>query len=452
MWTLGRLLAGALALAGTLAPDSFEYVAFTPPPAWRVAHAEGGRQYVLHEPSGAGLIKLLPSEPTPRDADRVFADLWRVHATQIIVGPAPRPAIRREGDASIAVGSRQVASQGTTVRVVVTAVLWRGRALGIVGMATGARRQAELDAFFNTLRLQPNPPGTAPPAPAAPPGTTTGARTPTGAPAGGLAFDVPPGYVQQRGGDVVILAPAAVGERTPCIYGIAAPRAATGSLEADAEAALLQSVVPGWRRLDDWHYAMRGTSAAGWPYAWYRAAFEGELGGQRQAVNAMAMVLPAGEGRVHVVWGMGSIARCLLDDASFEALFHSLRPAGWTSDEGRALMRTLVGTWRYTASAGLQQLTFRSDGRYDRDLGSRASVGVTERTSTVASGGRFTLRDGMLTLVPDQRPQAPDRYHVRLYDEWFPGNRVWKRAIALVDGATNPPLVIPYYRVDEGAP
>src|SRR5688500_5951452 len=133
MWMLSRLLAGVLALGGAHALDSFEYVSFTPPPAWLVSHAEGGRQYVRNEPSGVGLIKLLPSEPATRAADQVFADMWRVHATQIIVGPPPRPTLRREGDATIAVGSRQVASQGTTVRVVVTAVLWRGRALGIVG-------------------------------------------------------------------------------------------------------------------------------------------------------------------------------------------------------------------------------------------------------------------------------------------------------------------------------
>jgi hypothetical protein len=230
---------------------------------------------------------------------------------------------------------------------------------------------------------------------------------------------------------------------------LAPPRATTGSLEADAEAALTQVVVPGWRRLDDRHAAMRGTAAAGWPYVWYRAAFEGQLGAERQAVNAMAMALPAGPGRVHVVWGMGSIARCLLDDASFEQLFHSLRPGGWTSDGGQALTRALVGTWRYTASAGLQQLAFRADGRYDRDLGSRASVGVMERTSATASGGRFTLRDGELTLVPDHRPQSRDRYRVRVYDEWFQGG--WKRAAALLDAAASPPLVVPYYRVDEGA-
>lgn len=264
-----------------------------------------------------------------------------------------------------------------------------------------------------------------------------------------LGFDVPPGYVQQRSGDVIILAPATASDQTPCIYGIAPARPATANLEADAEAALLQDVVPGWRRIDDRHAAMRGVAAAGWSYVWYRAAFEGNLGGQRQAVNAMAMVLPAGEGKVHVVWGMGSIARCLLDDVTFEHLFHSLRPSGWTSDGGQALTRALMGSWRFTATAGLQQLQFTNDGRYARDLGSRARVGVTERTSSTATSGRFTLREGELVLVPDHRPQSPDRYRVRLYDEWFPGG--WKRAITLLDGAAKPPIVIQYYRVDESA-
>jgi hypothetical protein len=97
----------------------------------------------------------------------------------------------------------------------------------------------------------------------------------------------------------------------------------------------------------------------------------------------------------------------------------------------------------------VQQLTFRADGRFARDLGNRARVGVTEQTSATASEGRFTLRDGELTLVPDHRPQEPDRYRVRVYDEWFLGD--WKRAIALYQGGGTPPLVIPYYRVDDAA-
>ena len=265
-------------------------------------------------------------------------------------------------------------------------------------------------------------------------------------PAATLAFDVPPGYVQQRQGDVIMLGPATVSDRTPCIYGFFGSRPTSGDLERDAKTALLEAVVPGWRRLDDRHYAMRGVSADGWPYVWYRAAFEGDMGGQRQAVNAMAMVLPAAPGRVHVVWGMGNIARCLLDDATFEHLFHSLRPSGWTTDRGKALATALAGSWRFTATSGLQQLTFRSDGTYDRDLGTRARAGVAERTSSTAAEGKYSLRDGLLTLVPSHRPGNPDRYRVRAYDEWQ-GER-WRRVMVLLDNST-PPLVIMYYRVDE---
>lgn len=440
MWLLAPLMAGALALDPSAARDRFEFVSFTPPPGWLVSHAEGGRQYVRDAPDGAGLVRFLPSEPATGDAARVFAAMWSAHAAPVIAGPAPAPAIGSEGEVTVAIG---LTSRGAAARVVVAAFLWRGRALGVVGMATGPARQAELQAFFTSLRAEPEASRAAPSAPAPPPpsaGASPGAGAPT------LGFDVPPGYTRQRNGDVVVLAPAAASDRTPCVYGVAPPMASSGNLETDAEAALVRTVVPGWRRLDDGHYAMRGVSAAGWEYVWYRAAFEGQVGGERQAVNAMAMVLPAGPERVHVVWGMGSIARCLLDDATFEQLFHSLRPAGWRSDGGQALSRALAGSWRYTADAGLQQLTFGADGRFDRDLGTRATVGVTERTSATASGGRFTLRDGELVLTPDHRPGSPDRYRVRVYDEWSAGR--WKRVLALMDAAATPPRVIPYYRVE----
>jgi hypothetical protein len=438
MWLLGQLLAGALALGHSVDRDTFEFVTFTPPSGWSMSPIDGGRRYTRSEPDGVGVIQFLASRPASSPAAQLFAEMWRAQAEQI-AGPPPQPTVGSEGEVTVALGASEVASQGTTVRVVVVTLLWRGRALGVVGMATGPQRQGELEAFFGTLRADPSAPSAAP-APAPGP-AGRGA-------AGDLGFQVPAGYVQQRNGDVILLTPAAASDRTPCIYGIAPPVASSGNLEADAEAALVQVVVPGWRRLDGYRYAMRGVSAAGWEYVWFRAAFQGEIGGQPQAVNAMATVLPAGPGRVHVVWGMGSISRCLLDDVPFEQLFHSLRPAGWTSDGGQALVRALVGSWRYTASAGLQQLHFRADGRYERDLGSRATVGVTERTSATASGGRFTLRDGELVLAPEHRPQSPDRYRVRLYDEWVAG--AWKRAIALLDETANPPLVVPYYRVDEG--
>ena len=78
-------------------------------------------------------------------------------------------------------------------------------------------------------------------------------------------------------------------------------------------------------------------------------------------------------------------------------------------------------------------------------LGSRAQVGVSERTSATATGGRYTVKDGELVLTPDHRPQSPDRYRVRVYDEWYQDR--WKRVLALVSGG-EPPLVVPYYRVE----
>jgi hypothetical protein len=266
-------------------------------------------------------------------------------------------------------------------------------------------------------------------------------------PAGDLGFTVPAGYLQQKQGDLIILAPANAGPESPCVYGLAGRLAYTGSLEAAAEAALTQVVVPGWQRLDDRHAAMRGTSADGWPYVWYRAAFRGNMNGQQTAVNAMALVLPAGPGQVHLVWSMGNIAHCLADDATFEALFHSLHPPAWTPDGGQALTKAMAGTWRFTAgSAGMHQLTFRPDGRYARDLGTTARVGVMETTSSQATDGRFALRNGELTLTADHRPQAPDRYRVRVYDEWYQDR--WKPAMTLVNAGITPPTVVQYYRVD----
>jgi hypothetical protein len=258
-----------------------------------------------------------------------------------------------------------------------------------------------------------------------------------------LTFDLPTGYTeQQRTGSVIVLAPATANERTPCLYGFAGRMPASGNLEADAEAALVNAVVPGFRRLDRWPSAMRGTSAAGWPYVWYRAAFEGDLGGTRQAVNGMAMVLPAGPGEVHVVWGMGSIARCLLDDASFEQLFHSLRPPGWAPDGGQAMTRALLGVWRYTADVGIQQFTFKDGGRYERDLGSRAIA----TTSATVMTGRFSIREGELVLEPDHRPESPDRYYARAYDERYQDR--WKPSLVLFDSRANPPNVVQYSRAE----
>jgi hypothetical protein len=141
--------------------------------------------------------------------------------------------------------------------------------------------------------------------------------------------------------------------------------------------------------------------------------------------NDLVFALPTGyieqrNGEV-IILAPATTNECLLDDVPFEQLFHSLHPPGWTPDGGQALTRALLGTWRFTAHVGLQQLTFKAGGRYERDLGSSTHIGESERTSASATGGRFTIQDGELTLTPDHRPASPDRYYVRVYEEWFQG-------------------------------
>lgn len=238
MWSLSGLLALVLgATSGTgRVLENFEYVTFTPPPAWSVVNAAEMRQYVRNDQGSPGVIKLFASRPATGTAAQIFTELWRAEAAKIVTGPTPAPAVRQVGDVTLAAGAKQVQSQGTPVRVVVTVILLRGRSLGIVGMAVGARRIAELDEFIKSLDVAQSAPTVAT--------ATTPATTP--APANGstiLGFDDPPGYTQQRTGDVTILSPATVNERTPCEYGIAATRTATGNLEADAASALTESVV-----------------------------------------------------------------------------------------------------------------------------------------------------------------------------------------------------------------
>lgn len=104
-------------------------------------------------------------------------------------------------------------------------------------------------------------------------------------------------------------------------------------------------------------------------------------------------------------------------------------------------------------SRGSRQLTL-PNGRYrievkDMALQSRRA----HDGDTHAPNGRIArplnrVRCSELLPTPDHRPQHPDRYRVRLYDEWFAGG--WKRAIALLNATAAAHLVIPYYRLDDG--
>ena len=312
----------------------------------------------------------------------------------------------------------------------------RGRVFGAVGIARGEEMSRAVHNFFGSLRLSGvvrSSPAAAPPASGAP-GEVE------------IDFDVPPGYVVGREGPNVVLSPLKNDQQTPCTYGISQPRPSRGSFDADAESALLD-VYPGLQRIDDRRRIMKGTSATGWPYFWNKADLWQGPSAFSQRASAMAMAIPAGAGRVHMIWGRGT-PFCTFDDVSFVKLFLGLRPRGWVSDEGKALAREILGTWRWTtgySSANMMmQYTFSPDGRFILDSGSTTQLGITERTSTGTRGGRYSLRGNEITLTRDSGDRKA--YRIRTYEEFSLCG--WKRVISLLDESASPQATVEYFRVD----
>ena len=420
------------------AADTFESLTFVPPPGWAFQDTQEGRIYVGTEPNGTGnaIIAIYTSRPGTLPASQAFAAYWRAHVEKALPGPPPEPKLGREGDFTLAAGTKQGIAQGATMNATVVAFTGRGRVFGAMGIARGETMTRATHTFFASLRLNAAAPGG--PA-AAPP-----AKVLTGAPE--VDFDVPPGYVTAREGANIVLSPVNADKQTPCTFIIGPPRPSRGSLDKDAEAALLD-VYPGWQRMDDRRRIMKGTSATGWQYFWNKADLWQGPSAFSQRASAMAMVVPAGPGRVHVVWGRGT-PFCTFDDASFVKLFLGLRPRGWVSDGGKALGRDILGTWRWTSGASsanmMMQYTFSADGRFVLDSGSTTQLGVTERTSTGTRGGRYSLRGSEITLTRDSGDRKV--YRIRTYDEFGLGG--WKRVMSLLDESANPQATVDYYRVD----
>ena len=412
MSIVGPLVAVAIAAgAGT---ERFESITYgPPPPSWSVLDlGEEGRRYVRQEETGNGVILVTGQASTGTPAE-AFTSLWRDHAARLVPGPAPEPSARREGDLTVLSGARTIVSEGAPVSASVIAVVGAGRALGVVGISTGDAMQPEVAAVLASVHVSPVP----------------ASRAASGEPAtaGDLEYEVPPGYLERSEPGKIVFLPEVFDARTPCVYGLAPPRRTRGSLEADAEAALLEVLEPVWRPVAGRRGAMRGTAAAGWPYAWVRSAFQQDAPGAGQAVQAMAMVLPAGGGKVHVVWGRGDQAQCGLDDVSFERLFHGLRPSGWMSDGGKVLQRDVVGSWSSGGSGGPRQLVLRADGRYER---TSSSAGAGAPPGTVVQG-RYTLRGDELTLSAEVGARDVRHYRVRVHDAWRPEG--WKRSLTLLE-------------------
>lgn len=262
-------------------------------------------------------------------------------------------------------------------------------------------------------------------------------RAQTGAASFEVDFTAPSGYVARNEGGLLWILPENLADvRTPCIYGLAPPRPSRGSLEADADAALIETVAAGMLRTSEYRIARRGVAAAGWQFFLSGGNFQAQIAGEARYLAVMAMVFPAPANRVNVVFGLGGADRCNFDDVSFAQLFHSLRPRGWPNPVGNALERDLIGTW---GGSRLSRHTFLADGRHS----SGASGVLNDRAISGERNGRYTVRGSEITITRIAG-QAPERFRVYIYDKWHIAQ--WARAMTVLYDDSGPPYVAEYVR------
>ena len=431
--TMLCLLAVMTLLADEAYADTFEFLTYTPPRGWINQAIKDGTTY--RRSSGIGLITFYASYPATGSASEEFVQMWRARVEPIVPGPAPKPQIQSDGDYVAAVGGQRVDAKGTITTISLSAIVGRGRAIGVLTITAGDEAYREVTAFLDSLNVAP--------------GTPAATTSKSGSVPGGeieVDFDAPPGYVSRRDGGMVVLTPTTVDEKSPCAYGVSPARPSKGMLEEDARAALLEAL-PGWQLKSDSYNAMRGVAGAGWPYFWFRTDVQRLVGGSYEYATAMTMAFPAGPGRVNIVWGFGNPARCTLDDLAFARLFHSLRPRGWNSDGGKGLSRDLQGTWRNSQRVGIAQYKFMANGRYEFGIGTTTRTELLENTSSSVSDGRYELRGAELTITPDRRDRGAYKYRVRIYDEFVLGR--WTRTMSLLDENAKPALEAQYLRFED---
>lgn len=407
-------------LAVNVFADTFEFLAFTPPPGWTSQAANNGTTY--RRPTGIGLIYLYNSYPTNGTPSDEFKKIWNERISGTAPGAPPQPKLERDGDYTAAVGTKVVNADGTMTTLALTAIVGRGRALGILTVTAGDDVFREVTTFLDTIKISNTP---------APGGDAIE-----------VDFTPPAGYASQRDGKAIVLKPTTLDRNTPCVYGISPSRQSSGVLERDARASILEPL-PGWQLKSESYNATRGIAGAGWPYFWFRTDVQQMSGGTMQYLTAMSMAFPAGPGRVNIVWGFGPTQHCTLDDAAFLRLFHSLRPRGWTSDGGKAFTQELLGTWRNTEAVGMAQYSFRPNGTYEYGQGTSTTFSTRETRTGSVGDGSYTLRGSELTLTG----RRAGRYLVRTYEEFSGG--IWLKTMSILNESSNPPLEVRYMRVKE---
>lgn len=403
--------------------DTFEFLSFTAPSSgWTKESRNDG--IVYRRANGIGLIYLYASNSATGSATDEFAKIWRSRVEPTISGASPQPQIQPEGEYNVAIGAKQVDAKGTITAFTLVTFVGKGRALGVLAVFAGDDVKDEITAFLESIN------------------TVKGTIA---APGASVEFTPPPGYIQERDGQMIVLKPSVVNEKTPCVYVIGAERASTGNIEVDAAKAILDPL-PGWQLKSDRHDSFRGTAADGWPYFLIRTDVQSFSGGSMQNLSALSMAFPAGPGRVNIVGGFGSLSHCTGEEIAFTRLLQSLRSRGTVADGGKAFTQALTGTWQNSQAVGLSRYKFHPNGRFERGDATSTTFGNLEtRTGTVGDGS-WKLNGSQLTLTFDRRDRGAKIYRVRIFDKNVAGR--WWRMMFLLDESSNPPLDVRYERIE----
>src|SRR5262245_40527709 len=129
------LLAVMTLLADEAYADTFEFLTYTPPRGWINQAITDGMTY--RRASGIGLITLYASYPATGSASEEFVRMWRARVEPIVPGPAPKPQIQSDGDYVAAVGAQRVDAKGTITTISLSAIVGRGRAIGVLTITAG---------------------------------------------------------------------------------------------------------------------------------------------------------------------------------------------------------------------------------------------------------------------------------------------------------------------------
>ena len=422
-------------LGGVAHAETFEGATYTIPAGWKAV--PGGLQRT-GTTGGVGVIRFIPGHAaSTRGATAEFTAMWNTRVVPELEGArgstaAPAPESGTDGDMTILAGGTAVVVQKVELNVVLTTIIGRGRVFGIASIAAGDPAVAEVIAFYDAVTFgtrAATPAAVAPTVPAAKPATLSR----------DLEFKLPPGYAMNGG----FMMPSKPDASTPCIYAIGPTRASSGSLETDAKGAL--GTLGDWKiKWADRFEFRRGISGGGWAFYWVRTTV---TKGTEEA-NAMTMAIAGANGQTHIVYGMGGF-QCLLEDASFMHLFHSLRvPGASAADGSKQIAGELAGnSWRMTTGSyssgpsGMIQYTFSPNGRYWYGYGVRTQMAYTETTTTSVGDGSWTVKDGVLVLTPDRKDRGVQRIPIRLYDWPIGGSTV--RSLGWFTGSSE----LQYFRV-----